>query len=112
LQRVAGSRLVQPIGRCLDADFAKRRLETTSRDGAWLANRSSLTNAGEQSGNGVVHLHASRYGGHPSPEGKLAWLASRSSFADRAAHLRQGYGGQPSPTFMSEGWWTRRESNP
>jgi hypothetical protein len=31
-------------------------------------------------------------------------LASRSSFAERAARLRQGYGGQPSRAFMSEGW--------
>jgi hypothetical protein len=29
------------------------------------------------------------------------------------AHLRASrYGGHPSPALMSEGWWTRRESNP
>ena len=39
------------------------------------------------------------------------WLASRSSFGRRKAHLRWPhpfnvgrYGGQPSPAFMSEGW--------
>ncbi len=33
------------------------------------------------------------------------WPASRSSFATTSARLRQGSGGQPSPTSKSEGWW-------
>ena len=49
-----------------------------------------------------------RWAASPGSEG---WLASRSSSLTEAAHLRQGYGGQPSPAFMSEGWWRRRELN-
>jgi hypothetical protein len=39
----------------------------------------------DRAGRGLeVHLRASRYGGHPSPEGELAWLAIRSSPEGRA----------------------------
>jgi integrase len=42
---------------------------------------------------------------------QAGWLANRSAQLIEQAHLRQGYGGQPSPALTREGWWRRRESN-
>ena len=89
--QVAGSREV-------DSSFPRLRapVHRALRRGLAIACRSCSSRDKRRR---ALPLPASRF-----RKGAGSWLASRSSFADRAARLRQGYGGQPSRAFMSEGW--------